>query len=293
MAELSGHALPALRFTRPLGRLAGFLARPLALIWRHRTLLRRTAWNDIKARYAGSVLGLLWLVLFPLLFLSIYALLYLTVYRVKFNLGNSEEYVVFIFCGLIPFIGFSEALAIGTSSVTGNANLIKNTLFPIELIPVRAVLTSQCTQVVGTGMLLVAVGWMGHLTAWAWLLPVIWLLQILFTIGLIWILSSLNVYFRDLQNIVSIMTLMLMMISPIAWTVEMVPKELRAYMGINPLYYLIISYQESLMGATQGLVGGHFPRNGVFWGLLIMGLGFFYVGFWFFSRMKRLFADNV
>lgn len=292
---------PATRRGIPIStRLIRFLAEPFRILWRHRRLLVRTGWNEIRGRYAGSVLGLLWLVLFPLLFLGTYAAVYLLVYKVRFNLGNSTDYTVFIFCGLIPFIGFSEALASGTPSVTSNAALIKNTLFPIELIPVRAVLISQCTQLVGTVMLFVAVAAVGRLTPWACLWPAIWLMQVLFSIGLIWILSSLNVYFRDLQTTIGLLTLLLMMISPIGWSVDMVPAELRPIMGLNPLYYVIISYQEALMGARtqvvdghQLVVGGHFPRNGVFWGLLALGVGTFYVGFWFFRRMKRLFADNV
>jgi len=269
------------------------LGDPFRLIWTHRLILWRVCWNDIRGRYAGSVLGLTWLVMYPLLFLGIYALIYGSVFRIRFNLGGTTEYIVFIFCGLIPFLGFSEALSSGVACVTANASLIKNTLFPIELIPVRAVLTSQCTQVVGTFLLLIAVAAVGHLTPWALLILLIWPLQIMFTIGLIWVLSSLNVYFRDLQNIVGVVILMLMMISPIAWSIEMVPEPLRPFMGINPLYYLLISYQECLMGAREGSVGGHFPRGSIFWGTLIMAPVMFFAGYWFFSRMKRLFADNV
>src|SRR5208283_1407891 len=132
-------------------------------------------------------------------FLGVYAATYLCVFKVRFALFDSNQYVAVIFCGLIPFLGFAEALGLGVGSVTANANLIKNTLFPIELIPVKAVLVSQCSQVVGTGLLLIAVSLLGKLTWWALLLPLAWAGQVLFSIGLLWILSSLNVYFRDLQ----------------------------------------------------------------------------------------------
>ncbi|MFC1574400.1 ABC transporter permease [Candidatus Latescibacterota bacterium] len=120
---------------------------------------------------------------------------------------NTYEFVAFIFCGLIPYIGFSEALGAGVPSVVSNSRLIKNTLFPIELIPVKAVLVSQSTQFPGTGLLLIALIVLGKLGPWGLLLPVIWFSQILFSIGLIWILSSLNVYFRDLQSIVPVVSI--------------------------------------------------------------------------------------
>jgi lipopolysaccharide transport system permease protein len=220
------------------------------------------------------------------LFLGAYAFIYITVFKVRFNLFNSNEYVALIFCGLLPFLGFSEALGVGISAVTGSSNLIKNTLFPIELIPLKAVLISQPTQLVGTIMLLIALGFMGRLTFWALLFPVIWLLQIMFTIGLIWILSSLNVFIRDIQNIISVVILMLMMISPIAYTTDMVPANLRVVLAFNPLYYIIIAYQNIFML-------GKFPDGNILWVLAAFSLSIFFIGFWFFSRLKLVFADNV
>jgi lipopolysaccharide transport system permease protein len=263
-----------------------FFVTPFLLLWKHRLLLFQTSRNEIRGRYAGSVLGLSWLVVYPILFLGVYALVYLYVFKVRFGLFNSNEYVVLIFCGLIPFLGFAEGLSLGVGSVTSNASLIKNTLFPIDLIPVKAVLVTQSTQVVGTGLLIVPLILLGKITAWALLFPVIWLAQVLLTIGLVWILSSLNVILRDLQNMIAVLILMLMMISPIAYTADMVPAALRPYLAINPLYYVVIAYQDCLML-------GRFPREGIFWVLILIACVSFWTGYWFFSRMKRVFADNV
>ena len=264
----------------------GFFTAPLHLFWRHRMLLFQTTRNEIRARYAGSVLGLAWLVLYPLLFLAGYALVYLYIFKVRFGLFDSNEYLVLIFCGLIPFLGFAEGLSLGVGSVTSNASLVKNTLFPIELIPVKAVMVTQCTQAVGTGLLLITLGLLGKISAWTLLFPVIWFAQVLFTIGLVWILSSLNVFLRDLQNVIAVLVLMLMMISPIAYTADMVPEALRPYLAINPLYYMIIAYQDVLML-------GKFPREGIFWVLVLVAGMCFWTGHWVFGRMKRVFADNV
>jgi len=263
-----------------------FFTDPFLLLWRHRRLLFQTTRNDIRARYAGSALGLAWTALFPLMFLGIYAVVCLVIAKMKPAGMSPADYMALVFCGLIPFIGFTEALVAGTSSVTGNANLIKNTLFPIELIPVKSVLTSQCTQIVGTAILLLTLTAMRSLTSWALLLPVVWLTQVFFTVGVIWILSSLNVYFRDLQNIIALVPLMLQVISPIAWSADMIPADMRKYMALNPLYYLITCYQDCLKF-------GHFPRGGAMGVMFILSGVFFLTGHWFFSRMKLVFADNV
>ncbi|MHB1418855.1 MAG: ABC transporter permease [Bacillota bacterium] len=262
------------------------ILQPFLLLYKYKNLLWQITKNDIRTRFAGSLLGLLWLFFYPLLLLGAYAAVYIFIFKVKFSLFNSNEYVALIFCGLIPFIGFSEALGMGVSSVTSNANLIKNTLFPIELVPVKAVLASQCTQVAGMLMLLITIGILGKWSVWMPFFLIIWILQILFSIGLIWILSSINVYVRDLQNIVSVLILILMLVSPIAYTEDMIPPELRPLLGANPIYYFIISYQSVLML-------GHFPRMNIFLILIFFSSFTFILGYWFFMKMKRVFADNV
>jgi len=254
--------------------------------WAHRHILWQTTLNDIKIRFAGSVLGKSWLLLYPVLMLGAYSLVYIYVFKIRFALFNSNEYVLFIFCGLIPFLGFSEAFGLGVSSVTGNSSLIRNTLFPIELIPAKAVLVSQCTQAAGMVLLLIALALFGKLTWWALLIVPIWFAQIMFMLGVIWVLSSLNVYFRDIQTMVPIIIMLLMMVSPIAYTPEMVPEGLRQFLRINPLYYFIVSYQEVLML-------GRFPEHGSFWIVCIMGIAGFELGRRFFSTLKKVFADNV
>ena len=169
-------------------------------------MLYQTTINEIKTRHAGSVLGVLWLFLYPLLFLGTYAIVYLYIFKIRFPTLGSNEYIALIFCGLIPFLGFSEGLSYGVGSVVASSNLIKNTLFPIELVPVKAVFVGQATQVVGMGLLLVTLLILGKLSILSPLFIIVWICQLLFSLGLIWILSSLNVYIRDIQNLVAVMT---------------------------------------------------------------------------------------
>lgn len=258
----------------------------IGLLVRHRSMLWRTTLSDVRARFAGSALGLFWLVLYPLLFLGAYALVYLTIFKVRFELFDANEYVVLIFCGLIPFLGFAEALALGTPSVAASSNLIKNTLFPIGLVPVKSSLVAQMTQLVGMALLLIAVASVGRLSFWALLIPVIWVLQMAFTFGVLWILSALNVVLRDVQNLVSVAVLLLMMLSPIAYTAEMVPESVRPVLLLNPLSYLIECYRDLLMH-------NRFPDAGTIGILVGISMATFFAGWWFFERMQRVFSDHV
>jgi len=263
-----------------------FLMKPFMLIYRYRQILFKTTWGELKSRYAGSVFGLFWIVLFPFMFLGCYAVIYLFVFKIRFAEFGSVDYVILIFCGLIPFLGFADALATGVSSIVTSASLIKNTMYPIEIVPVKSVLASQLSQVIGLVLLIIVLLCKGKITAWLLFLPIVWMSQLMFTLGLIWILSGLNIFIRDLQQVVSVMILLLMMVSPIAYTVDMVPPALRIMLFFNPLYYIIIAYQEVLML-------GRFPPTHIIAGLVLQAVVFFVSGFWFFERMKKVFADNI
>jgi lipopolysaccharide transport system permease protein len=263
-----------------------FFSDPLQTLWKNRRLLKQTTLADIRMRYAGSVLGFFWLFLYPLLFLSCYAVIYLCVYRMQYPGLDTVDSVLMIFCGLVPFLGFAEALSSGVGSLTSNANLIRNTLFPADLLPVKSVLMTQTTQAVGTVLLLIALSVTGKLTSWVFLLPVVWLLQLMFTLGLVWVLATLNIYLRDIQQMIAISMLLLMMISPISYTEDMVPASLRPILYLNPLYYIVVCYRSILLRGCA-------PSGAVFGVLALIALFSFFSGFWFFQKIKRVLADNV
>ena len=139
-------------------------------------MLWATTLADIQSRYAGSVLGMFWLVIYPILMLTAYSVVYVFIFQVRLEQITTPQYVMLIFSGLIPFLGFSEGLGNSVISVTSNASLVKNTLYPIELIPVKAVLFSQCTEVVGLIVLTVAVAVTGLLSPWLLLALPLWVM---------------------------------------------------------------------------------------------------------------------
>lgn len=254
-------------------------------IYKNRKILLYTTYNDIKAKYTGTFFGMFWAFLYPVLFLGLYSVVYLYVFKIRLPDMSQTEYVLVIFSGLIPFLGFAEALGTGVGSVVSNANLLKNTMFPIELVPIKAVLTSSVTMLVGLCILL-PILWLkdDHYLTQIFV-PIIFILQLMFTIGVIWIVSCLNVFIRDLSQMVSVMVLFLMLISPIAYTLEMIPNGLMPFMYSNPLFYLITLYRSTMLE-------GEVP----FYILLIFSTGslsIYIFGYFMFTKLKPIFADHV
>ena len=264
----------------------GGVAHPFALLWKYRRLLAQTVSVDIKVRFVGSLLGLSWVVLYPLILLAAYAFVYIFVFRIRVEGIASIDYVLFLMSGLIPFLGFSEALQASITSITGNASLLRNSLFPIEMIPVKVILAGQVKQVVSMLLLLLAAAVAGH-WSWATLLVVpFWAAQLCLLLGMGWVLAATNTYIRDIQNVSGLLTLFLMLASPIAYSVDMVPSELQTFVWLNPLTYLIVPWQDVV-------VRGVLPDVFTITMLCLQSLFVFVGGFWFFARLRNVLVDYV
>jgi lipopolysaccharide transport system permease protein len=252
----------------------------------HRRLLWRVTRTEVQSRYAGSHLGFGWAFLAPFLILAIYALVYLEIFRVRVTNLDSHEYVVYIFTGLVPYLATAEALSTGVQSVVTNKAVLNNTVFPIDLAPVKAVLSAQFTMVVGMGVVVAGTAVTGNVHRTLALLPIVWALNIIWLIGVNWIISLLNVVFRDLQNLIGSILMIMFVVSPIAFTPDMVPHALRILLAFNPFAYFVVAYQ-------QVVILGIWPSTGHSIVLVVMSVGAFVVGSWFFARAKPVIVDYV
>lgn len=252
----------------------------------HRKLLFRVTRNELAGRYAGSLLGLGWLVASPMIVLSIYAVVYLYIFRFSPTGLTEAQYALYIIAGLVVYLLTAEALSFGVSSVVANRALISNVVFPIDLVPVKAVLMAQPTMVVGTIAAIVTAVVVDTLSWWTLLVPVVWILQTLALVGAAWILSLLNVVLRDLTHAIAILLIILLIASPIAYTPEMVPDRLSILLAINPFAYYVVVYQELI-------VLGQSPTVVQIVGILLVSGVLFGVGGWFFARAKRALLDYV
>ena len=225
------------------------------------------------------------MIIYPILFLGLYYIVFLRILNVKINGMSNPEYIILIFSGLVPFLSFSEAFSVGTVSVIANRGLLKNTVFPIEIIVAKDVLVSHVCM--GIGMLIV---WIAVILVNGWkytqlLVPFVFFTQILLSIGVVWITSTLTVFFRDIQQALPIIILLMMMLSPIAYTPDMVPANIKAWLAINPLSYLMSLYRSLLFGE------GFILSDAIYF--LVMTVILFKLGFLFISRLKAIFPSYL
>jgi len=262
------------------------MASSARLLYTHRKLLWRVTLNDIWQRYAGSILGFGWAIVSPMILLAFYAAIYLVIFRVRAVGLTPISYTLYIFAGMVPFLATSESLSFGIPSIITNKAVLSNTVFPIDLAPAKAVLMSQPTMVVGMTAILVGSIINGNISWTAIFFPFVWALQILALIGLTWVLSLLNIVFRDLQNMIQVIMMMLMVASPIAYTPDMVPEKLQFIISLNPFAYFVIAYQKLL-------ILGEIPTLFQCIMLVVIAFGFFAIGNWIFPRAKKVMIDYV
>jgi len=241
--------------------------------------------HDVRQKYVGSVLGVFWVVLFPLLQLSIYAGLYTIIFRVRVAGLGEWGYVLLVFSGLVPLLAFNEILNAATSSLSANKNLLLNTVFPAELIPLRAGLTAHVSSLFGlTATLLL--GYVQGRTGWeaAVFVPIFWVLLVMFAISIGWMFSLLALVAKDIQHGLGLISMLLIVLSPFAYTPEMVPTLLKPIIYLNPLSYFVLTFQSLICYGTM-------PDLVPMVGAVVLGVGGFLMSFTLFQRAKSVFFD--
>jgi lipopolysaccharide transport system permease protein len=261
-------------------------ASPWAVVWKKRNLLLRSVRTELSTRYAGSLLGVGWIVLTPALLLGVYGVVYLEVFKVRGPSMSSSQFILYIFAGLVPYLVTAEAIGASVGSVTSNTSMLSNSVYPMDLLPARAVLSAQPVMLVGLVVIVVGDIFVGSLSWTIVLVPIIWALQIIGLIGLAWLLALFHVVFRDLQNLIAVLLMVLLVASPIAYTPETVPDSARLLLYLNPFAYFVIAYQRTL-------VTGELPT--LFESVMLVGcaLGIFALGNRAFRGGRAFVTDNV
>ncbi len=261
-----------------------FLTNSFASAFQYREILLRTTLAELRQKYAGSMLGLLWLFLSPLFLLAIYSLVYLAIFRIQPASLSRFEYVLYILSGLVPCLAFCEALAAGSASLTLNRAILLNTVYPSELVPLRSVLATQVSTVVGLALVVVFSVTLGKLTWTAFFVPLVWAFQLMFVMGLVWVLSVASLVVRDIQHVLAFVCMLLLIVSPIAYTNEMVPAAISMLVFMNPLSYFVIGFHDVI-------VFGRLPSATILICIIGLGLVSCSTGFWVFQRAKKAMFD--
>ncbi|WP_241607934.1 ABC transporter permease [Rosenbergiella australiborealis] len=246
--------------------------------------------RDIMGRYKGSFLGLTWSLFNPILMLTVYTFVFSVIFKSRWggeqNAGHAD-FAIILFTGLIIFNIFSESINKSTTLITSNVNFVKKVVFPIEILPVVSLLSSLFHAAISLIVLLITILVFKHeIHATILFLPVILIPLVLSITGLSWILSSLGVYIRDIPQTVSIAVTILMFLSPVFYPISALPVSFQKIVLLNPIAFLI---EETRKIVCFGII----PN----WKMLtidsIISLLIFLIGFSFFQKTKKGFADVI
>lgn len=261
----------------------------LAVVWRHRALLWELTRRDVQNRYAGSVGGAMWVLMHPLALLALYAVVFEAVFKVKVpNLSLGQPYVLFIALALWPWMAFQEAVMRGTTAVQHNAALVKKVAFDHELLIYSAVLSCFAIHGIGFAVVLVVLGILGFNIHWSGLLSLLAFVPVLLLMALTLalVLGALQVFVRDVEQLLSQAMSVLFYATPILFPMAMVPGWLAGVMQLNPLVHVIDPLRNVLLGQ------GSFEAASIAW-VAIGSLAAFGFARAFFVRLSHYFEDMV
>jgi ABC-type polysaccharide/polyol phosphate export permease len=265
------------------------LSTPRRLL-RHRSLLAALTLRELKARYRGSLLGFFWSLVNPLLLLGVYSFVFGFVFRRPWS--DTEPYAVFLVSGLFPWIWTSSSLLEGTTSLVGNAGLIRKAVFPIEILPLVPVLANLVHLVFAlpiVALALVAGRLLGYPVGGAWglALPLVIVLQLPMLAGLSLGLAALNVHFKDIRDLLANLLQLLFFLTPILYTVDSISLPLiRGLIRLNPFTPFTVSYQHLLFS-------GRAPEPVDLGSMLVVSVLAWWLGSALFERLAETIAEAV
>jgi ABC-2 type transport system permease protein len=264
-----------------------------------RELFSNLTLRELRSRYKRSVLGWTWSLINPLANVAIYSIVFSVFLKVQPPLGHPsglKNFPLFLLCGLVPWTFFSNGLLISTESLLVNGNLIKKVYFPRELLVFASVGSVVVTMVIETSVLTVILLIVGNMVLpWIPFVLLLVALQAVLVTGIGLMLSVLNVFFRDIRYLITIMLQVLFYATPIVYPIRYVPRHAeilgmdvpaRAIYNLNPLTRLIEAYRDVLYDTR-------IPPLGTMAAIVISAGVALALGWWVFARLQRRVAEEV
>jgi ABC-type polysaccharide/polyol phosphate export permease len=251
-----------------------------------RALIYQLARRDFEQRYVGSAAGWVWGLIHPLVLLVSWIFVFQICLKVELPRGEvTQNYVMFLLCGFVPWLLFQETVQRSSGALIDQANLIKKTIFPAEIVPVTVFLSVLISHLLTVVLVILAVGIALHQFSYMiFMLPVYMTLLGLFAVGLGWMVSALNVYLRDTAQVVSVVLTLWFWLTPIFISEEMYPEPVRFLLAWNPLRYVVRAYRDRILSYRLPT----FEELAV---ISAYAVASFVIGGLFFRRLKRGFAD--
>lgn len=255
--------------------------------WRNRQLIIQLTKRDVLGRYRGSVMGLAWSFFNPLVMLAVYTFVFSVVFKARWAVVEEGKinFAIVLFAGLIVYTLFAECINRAPSLIISNSNYVKKVVFPLEILPSVAVGSALFHAGVSLVVLLCAELLLNQRLPWTVVVfPIILVPLLLATAGFAWLLSALGVYVRDITQTTSILTTVLMFLSPLFYPISALPEKYQLWLHLNPLTFMIEEGRNVLIFGN--------PPNWIGWGIalaasMLVAAG----GFWWFQKTRKGFAD--
>tara|TARA_A100001035_G_scaffold272729_1_gene262392 strand:+ start:838 stop:1647 length:810 start_codon:yes stop_codon:yes gene_type:complete len=240
---------------------------------------------EMQAQHAGTVLGLAWVVIGPFILLTLYAIIYALIFKLRTTGLTLSEYILNMFSGLVLFVAFSQAMSAGSSSLNKNQKLIFSN-FPTEFIPSQSVAVAYTVLIPSSFFVIIGDLLISRPSFHLLFVPFVAVLQFIFSLGLGFLFALIGLVMKDIEFIIQYITTALIVVTPIAYTPDMIPSQLAPLLGLNPLYYYVT--------ATQYLIVlNKFPPFTFSMITIFISLLTFLGGLWLFSRAKMAMMDLV
>ncbi|HWZ31970.1 MAG TPA: ABC transporter permease [Bryobacteraceae bacterium] len=251
-----------------------------------RTLLMQLVRRDFQQRYVGSAAGWLWGAVHPLVLLLSYYFIFQVCLKQTLPAGEvTDNYLMYLFCGFLPWLLFQETVVRSAGSLLDNANLITKTVFPAEVVPVSIFLSSLIHHLIALALVVGASAiFLKFVSIKILLLPVYIFFIGLLAVGVGWIVASLNVYLRDTAQVLTVVMTLWFWITPIMITEQQIPPQFHRLVVLNPMSWVVRAYRYRLLSPQ-------WPSLREFAVLAVYSLAVFILGGLFFRHLKRGFAD--
>jgi len=251
----------------------------------NRSLLKNLILRDLKHRYVGSIGGFLWSVIHPVVLLVSYTFIFSVVFRPDMGPDfGTNSFAIFVLCGLLPWILFSDTIVRNCSVISDNAPLITKTIIPAEILPIAITISNLIHHLIGLAILLgVMTAYYGVQFSALWIFLYMFMLLLLAQ-GIGWIVAGLHVFLRDTIQALQIVMLLWFYFTPILYTIERVPENFRFLSRLNPMALIVTGYRSSLLHLAQ-------PGGLQIAVALGASIGVFIVGALFFRQAKPAFPD--
>lgn len=262
--------------------------RPLLELPARADLIFSFARRDLVGRYKGSALGIAWAVLTPVVMIAIFTFIFAGIFGARFGARDSHwDYALYLFCGLLPWSMFQESVQQSATTIVAHANLVKRVVFPLETLPAAQAFAALGNQLFATIALLLGIILIRHdLQLTSLWLPLLLIPQLLFALGAAWLVASLGVFLRDIAQGVTLLLMAWMYLTPIIYPESIVPERFRLLLNVNPFTTLVRSYRNIFLDGVAPDWRGLAYFTGV-------ALIVFVIGYWWFARTRKNFADVI